>query len=324
MLKIYYILLMAFSLSSIEKSFLHKSDHLDKLVLYLNPESKLKTKVYKGGNIRLSVDKTSCHNIKGMGEKVKGHGYSVAHSFDKDNNVCHIDIVSNADHIDFKTPMEFSVISGKNAVSVEINKKNKAKKQAFCSTPLVVIDPGHGGEDFGTPGIGKYPEKKVVLDIALKLKDALAQKGIKTVLTRSKDKFVSLDARTSFANQYGCAVFVSLHANYSSNSDVAGVETYYLEKSLLGKENDERDKLSKSLAFSVQDNLVKSLNCLDRKVRRAISQILYGTNHPSILIELGFLSNKEEAKKLSTAAYQKKVAESLANGISAYFSKKKS
>lgn len=217
---------------------------------------------------------------------------------------------------------------------------------------LVVLDPGHGGEDTGNIQVlhnRKVMEKDLSLQLAFKTKAALEARGIRTILTRTHDQTVSLDKRALIANQASLesknTVFVSLHANSSHEKHSSGVETYVFNAAT----NDAAQRLatienakahpataleliltdltttgnyrdSVQLAAHIQKSVVsglrtKSYPVRDRGVRRALFYILMQSQVPSVLFEPGFASNPEELTLLVDSKYQISLAEKLAEGI---------
>lgn len=319
MLSICLAFFATFSLFSVEKVFLHRGEH-DRFVIYLNPKADVSSCLSKAGNLRLSVKGASCNNVSNIKDRVPDSHYHIKHTDTNSAGVCHIDIAPKHDSVVINKPLSFKAINGKDAMSVDI-KKSATSKIALCRRPVIVIDPGHGGSDSGTVSVNGCAEKTVVLSVAKELKIILQKAGLQVALTRDKDNFVKLDDRTSFANKYNCALFISLHANSAPSKEAQGIETFYFEGSLLKQKNSSRDDASKSLAFNVQQALLDGVKGVkDRKVKKAVSQILLGTHHPSILVELGFLSNAAEAKKLSNYQYQQRLAEGVASGIQKYLS----
>lgn len=203
------------------------------------------------------------------------------------------------------------------------------------NNPRIVIDPGHGGVDAGAIGYGGIEEKQVCLAIGKEVGNLLEQHGCSVVLTRNNDYTISLDARTLCANDYNADLFVSIHANYASNSRVCGVETFCLQPSLLKKRysqlTDNQDNIiadvakqraeySDILAQSVQQHVCNAVSefhdqSIDRKVKHSVTQVLLGTQAPSVLVEVGFVSNQKEAGLLNNDKYQKCIAHAICNGI---------
>jgi len=214
----------------------------------------------------------------------------------------------------------------------------------------IVIDAGHGGHDSGTLGAGGIEEKDVVLDVALRLGKLLHDRlGAEVVYTRDDDTFVPLETRTAIANKAQADLFISVHANSSSDVTVKGVEVYYLNftsdpeaMTVAGRENAVstesvhelsdlvkkialKDKIdeSKELAADVDASLYAGLRkgnpeLKNRGVKKAPFVVLIGANMPSILAEISFVTNADTAEKLETPEYRERVAESLYKGIAVY------
>ncbi|MBE9206666.1 N-acetylmuramoyl-L-alanine amidase [Nostoc sp. LEGE 06077] len=172
---------------------------------------------------------------------------------------------------------------------------------------VVVIDPGHGGKDPGAIGIGGVREKDVILPIGKRVAEILQQNGVQVILTRSSDYFVTLPGRVQLAERANADVFVSIHANAlgGGRSDVSGLETYYYDSGL-------------SLARVVHSSILQSLNVRDRGVRRARFFVLRKSSMPSILVETGYLTGREDVVKLRSSAYQNQMADAIARGILQY------
>lgn len=216
----------------------------------------------------------------------------------------------------------------------------------------IVIDPGHGGHDTGTIGPNGLEEKDLVLDVSRRLGKLLqARLGAEVIYTRKDDTFIPLETRTAIANQEAADLFVSVHANSSHDPDARGVETYYLnftsssealevaarenavsEKSIhelqdLVKKIALKEKIEESQEFAadVQSSLhsglaLKNPGVRDRGVKKAPFIVLIGANMPSILAEISFVSNPGDERRLETADYRQKIAESLYRGIAKYVS----
>jgi N-acetylmuramoyl-L-alanine amidase len=216
----------------------------------------------------------------------------------------------------------------------------------------IVIDAGHGGHDTGTLGPGGIEEKEIVLDVALRLGKLLKQRlGADVIFTRDNDNFIPLETRTAIANKAQADLFLSIHANSSSDSSARGVETYYLnfttspdalevaarenavsdesihELSDLVKKITLKDKIDESREFAadVQKSLYDDLEegnpgLRDRGVKKAPFVVLIGANMPSILAEISFLTNADDARQLQQPAYRQRIAESLYRGVARYIS----
>lgn len=182
---------------------------------------------------------------------------------------------------------------------------------ALCFLPLpasavrtVVIDAGHGGHDRGGGPGQRIPEKPYTLDVAQRLRRILSSAGYKTVMTRDGDYFVSLGGRCSIGNAQRDSIFVSIHFNSAPRLGADGIETYYYS-SRAGK-----------LASAVHREVVRVAKTEDRRVRRRGFYVIRRTRAPSILCELGFLTNRAEAARItSSAGYRQQLAEAIARGI---------
>ncbi|GCL36764.1 MAG: N-acetylmuramoyl-L-alanine amidase [Sphaerospermopsis kisseleviana] len=172
---------------------------------------------------------------------------------------------------------------------------------------LVVIDPGHGGKDPGAIGIGGTREKDIILPISLRVAEVLQQNGVQVLLTRDSDYFVSLPGRVQMAERANADVFVSIHANSVglNRPEVSGLETYYYDSGL-------------GLARAVHNRILQSVNVRDRRVRKARFYVLRKISMPSILVETGYLTGREDIAKLRNPTYQNQMAEAIAQGILQY------
>lgn len=175
---------------------------------------------------------------------------------------------------------------------------------------VIAIDPGHGGHDPGAVANG-LKEKDVVLGVGLHLKKYLEDAGIKVIMTRSTDKFISLDDRPKIAENGGADTFVSLHMNAASAS-ASGTETYYSKSG-----SSTKVKESKALAEFIQERLVDTLDSKDRGEKTANFKVIYKNKLPSVLVEMGFLTNKAEATYVNT--HQQETAKAIYLGILDYY-----
>ena len=222
-------------------------------------------------------------------------------------------------------------------------------RQLGLGVSRIVIDPGHGGHDSGAKGKG-VTEAELVLDVSLRL-EKLLQKvpGVEVILTRRSNEFIPLPDRTAIANREGADLFLSVHANASPNPQARGVETYFLNfaNNSSAAAIAARENAASSLAMGEMPDLVKAIalsNKLDEsrdfatQVQRAMAERLRGSNKtlkdlgvkqapfvvligatmPSVLAEISFVTNPQEAKLLKSAAYRQRIAESLFNAIRKY------
>ena len=180
---------------------------------------------------------------------------------------------------------------------------------AAARPAVVVIDPGHGGSDRGGMPGQRIAEKGFTLDTAKRLARVLGNgTGIKVVLTRNSDTFVSLTGRTSIANQYAGrdAVFVSIHFNAGRREGAYGIETYY---------NNQRGY---RLAALVHPRVIQAMASIDRGVRRRGYSVLRRNRLPAILVECGFLTNHAEAARISDPRSRERLARAIADAIVRY------
>lgn len=191
----------------------------------------------------------------------------------------------------------------------------------------IVIDPGHGGRDPGNIFKG-HDEKTYTMLLAIDLSRALQAAGFKTILTRTKDKYVGLDERPALANRRHADLFVSLHFNSAKTRSVRGAETYCITPVGASSSNargrganygrtpaNAAQAESLLLAYEVQRALVKNLGADDRGVRRARFAVLRTAKMPAILVESGYMSNPSEGRKIFTLAYRKRIAAAITKGI---------
>ncbi len=221
-------------------------------------------------------------------------------------------------------------------------------QQLGLSASRVVIDPGHGGHDPGTMKSG-LREKDIVLDVAQRLQKLLEKDGFEVVMTRDKDVFIPLEERTGIANSKGADLFVSIHVNAARSSKPRGTETYFLNlattpdaeevaarenavttrrvnelQSILQKVlNNEKITESRELASRVQTSLSSELyssprDSRNRGVKTAPFYVLLGAQMPSVLVEVAYLTNRNDARLLGDGAFLQKVAESIAVGVRGY------
>jgi len=188
---------------------------------------------------------------------------------------------------------------------------------------VVVLDPGHGGYDPGAITSHGVYEKDLTLQVAQRVKELLDPSGIKIVLTRDEDedyvpsgvkgkgtkKQIDLNQRILLASQAGGDVLVSLHVNSVAKGDNSGAETFYHYSSASGKR----------LAEAIQRELAKVPGMNRRVAKPADFYIIRNTAMPAVIVELGYLSNTVEQKKLQQAWYQDQLARAVAKGIISYF-----
>ncbi len=238
-------------------------------------------------------------------------------------------------------------IAEKNDTSIK-TKRKKHKK--------IVLDAGHGGKDCGAMSANLVCEKDIVLEVVKFLHKELKKRGYSVLLTRDKDTYIDLVARTELANKKSADLFISVHANSipkRSTSNAHGIETYFLSTArserarkvaeqenkdnvnlmdyfskslLLNSLNTQRLIVSNKLAIDVQYGMLQSIrknypDVVDGGVREGPFWVLAGALMPSILIEIGYNSHAIESKRIQSKPYQKILAKGIADGIDSFFSK---
>jgi N-acetylmuramoyl-L-alanine amidase len=244
-----------------------------------------------------------------------------------------------------------------NGLPTERREVIKAPEQNFLKNiRTVVIDPGHGGKDPGAIGRRGLKEKDITLSIGKKLGKILEKKhDMKVIYTRTRDTFVPLNKRTQLANSRKADLFISIHTNASKKTGVRGIETYFLNwtneaqaMKVAARENgiplwkmkkqqgglqmilqdlarSNKKEESMKLAYNVQSAVVNGLKkdyrrVEDLGVKFALFYVLVGAEMPSILVEISFISNREEEKRLANNSYRERVAEAIAKGVKSYIS----
>jgi N-acetylmuramoyl-L-alanine amidase len=222
-------------------------------------------------------------------------------------------------------------------------------RQLGLGISRIVIDPGHGGHDPGAQVRG-LTEADLVLDLALRLEKLLLKEpGVEVVVTRRANTYVALEERTAIANRSAADLFLSIHANASANAAVRGFETYFLNfatnpeaEAIAARENAGSSRTmsnlpdivksialnnkideSRDFATMVQTSMSERLRRVDKNaknlgVKQAPFMVLIGATMPSILAEVSFLTNRQEATLLKTQSYRQQLAEALFNGVMKY------
>jgi N-acetylmuramoyl-L-alanine amidase len=233
--------------------------------------------------------------------------------------------------------------------SANANGKYSLARQLGLGISRIVIDAGHGGHDPGTMANG-LRESELVLDVAKRLAALLRkQTDIEVVMTRETDVFIELEERTAIANREGADLFLSIHANSARNLQARGVETYFLNfatnpeaEAVAARENatssrqmhhlpdivraialNNKINESREFADTIQRAMVQRLStrnqpAADRGVKQAPFVVLIGAEMPSVLAEISFLTNRQDAALLKTTAYRQQIAQALFDGIVRY------
>ncbi len=227
-------------------------------------------------------------------------------------------------------------------LSLRMVRQGAAPPKAQARTqPLVVLDPGHGGEDEGAKGQGGLVEKNLTLTLSRLVAAQLQKAGVAVRLTREGDEGVALVDRVALANRLQADCFVSIHANASPARAARGAETYFMSAEATDAEAAQAAarenaaagdvqlilwelahvanlEASSRLALELQTRLNQLSGIRDRGVKQAPFAVLTGTTMPAVLVEVGFLSNPEEEVRLSSPAEQERLAATLAQGILAF------
>tara|TARA_B100000686_G_scaffold322520_1_gene376404 strand:+ start:1216 stop:2907 length:1692 start_codon:yes stop_codon:yes gene_type:complete len=229
------------------------------------------------------------------------------------------------------------------------NLKNKRLKSQFEGVPLIVLDPGHGGKDDGAHGRSGLLEKHLNLAISKRVKRILESRyGFRVAMTRGDDRFIALNKRGNIANHLNAEIFVSIHVNAATRKGARGIETYFLGRGLSERARETAARENGEVIFSVPNNDVQRIlmdmeanrkmnnsSCLARKVQDRLAKgmkkyysrvknlgvkegpfyVLHTTYMPSILVEVGFISNLQEEKRLRNSRYLDRLADNIARGI---------
>jgi N-acetylmuramoyl-L-alanine amidase len=235
------------------------------------------------------------------------------------------------------------------APSANASGRFSLSRQLGLNVSRIVIDPGHGGHDPGAKTKG-LTEADLVLDVALRLEQLLQKHdGFDVVLTRREDTFVALEERTAIANRERADLFLSIHANASRNTAARGIETYFLNLAanpeaevVAARENaassrsmrqlpeivraialNNKIRESRDFASMIQSSLTTQIQKTDRQIRnlgvkQAPFMVLLGATMPSVLAEISFITNRQDAALLKTEKHRQKIAEALYAGVLRY------
>src|SRR6266705_4385657 len=201
------------------------------------------------------------------------------------------------------------------------------RRESFA---VVVLDPGHGGQDSGAM-CGGMLEKDLTLDVAQRVDRLLQSEGLATVMTRVGDGYVSLAERAALTNRVPGCVLVSIHFNEDNKPVPSGIETYYAERQIqpgmpiiswlpfLQRTTAQGpDPESQSLAGFIQEALVARTQAVNRGTKAQQFFVIANVRHPAVLVEGGFLTNKEDIAKLASADYREQIAAAIGEGVFRY------
>lgn len=209
-----------------------------------------------------------------------------------------------------KNNLSSASITNTQTISQIISNSSYTPKYKPSGKYLVVVDPGHGGNDPGAVGPSGTREKDINLAVSYFLRKILMENGVSVIMARGDDSEIELQPRVDIANNNNADLFVSIHCNALDGNSPMGVETYY------------RTPQSADFAKSIHKNMVQTLGTPDRRVRGDRNLfVIRKTSMPSVLVEIGYISNRTEEANLANSAHQKKVAQALYKGIKEYLGK---
>tara|TARA_B100000902_G_scaffold355728_1_gene368863 strand:+ start:213 stop:1676 length:1464 start_codon:yes stop_codon:yes gene_type:complete len=329
------------------------SNKINGTVIYINTSKKfsknmLAASITRGGWLNLTIPGAIVDSLNIIESKLANPIRRVKTI--QSNESAQISFLLKTKVDDFEINSDDTFISISIRTALEQNAENLRKQRERWLIDTIVIDAGHGGKDPGAIGVTGLQEKTVNLDITKKLGKLIESNlGIKVIYTRDEDVFIPLWKRTKIANDSGGKIFISIHANASSNPNVRGFETFLLrpgktqdaievaqrENAVVAMEElyHEYEKLSNDklilytmaqsafmeqsefFAAEIQNELDKVLTSPNRGVKQAGFHVLIGASMPNVLIEAGFLSNKNESKLLGKSSYRQKIAEAIFSSL---------
>lgn len=197
-------------------------------------------------------------------------------------------------------------------VTPPVTKPNNSNSSdlAYVRNQLIAIDPGHGGHDAGAVGHG-YAEKTATLAISKYANNYFRNASMKTMMTRTTDKYVGLSERARMANRAGANLFISVHINSAGNDSATGLETYHFSVSNSSSKG--------ALATYIQHRMLEAWNLRDRGVKAANFAVLRETSMPAVLVEAGFINNKHDNYFIRTPVQQQKMGKAIYLGTLDYY-----
>ena len=334
----YYISVNNFSDVLLNKNF--TNNNTEKIVIYFGD-----TKIKITANTSFVIINDKAYQLQNNVFQRKGEYYVPL-----DDLLTLLTQQTNTDYSMDYASMSISLGSViQNIPIVETTDLNKEKKKWQFDT--IIIDPGHGGKDPGSVGYKGTKEKDIVLDVSKRLARKIQKNlRVKTILTRDEDVFIRLQDRTKFANTNEGDLFISIHVNSNESKKPYGFETYLLkpgrnqeainvalrENSVIELEGNKFEKLtdeqliqatiaqsgfvqySEKFAALIQEEIDKRVQSRNRGVKQAGFYVLMGASMPNVLIELGYISNPNEEKKLNSSSYRDMLATSIYYAILQY------
>ena len=334
----YYISVNSFSDVLLNKNF--TNNNTEKIVIYFGD-----TKIKITANTSFVIINDKAYQLQNNVFQRKGEYYVPL-----DDLLTLLTQQTNTDYSMDYASMSISLGSViQNIPIVETTDLNKEKKKWQFDT--IIIDPGHGGKDPGSVGYKGTKEKDIVLDVSKRLARKIQKNlRVKTILTRDEDVFIRLQDRTKFANTNEGDLFISIHVNSNESKKPYGFETYLLrpgrnqeainvalrENAVIELEGNKFEKLtdeqliqatiaqsgfvqySEQFAALIQEEIDKRVQSRNRGVKQAGFYVLMGASMPNVLIELGYISNPNEEKKLNSSSYRDMLATSIYYAILKY------
>jgi len=232
--------------------------------------------------------------------------YNVAHIFGRDKTVVEI-----GDRRDFTAELmaawEKKALAEKGDPIKTFTFALRAGANLPLNGKIIILDPGHGGNDPGAIAPCGLPEKNLTLLTARKTAELLSRAGAKVILTRNDDRKNNLKDIVDYVNRTRADLFISIHYNFCSKADIGGTETYYYNSN------------SRRLALNLHRSLLSGLKRKDRGLRKQIFYLVHHSQIPAALIEPVFFSNRDEEKLAFTPDFQQLVAQSIVAGVKDYF-----
>ncbi|MEQ6375810.1 N-acetylmuramoyl-L-alanine amidase [Bacillaceae bacterium S4-13-58] len=191
-----------------------------------------------------------------------------------------------------------------------VKKTDIPSTENILDNKTIVLDPGHGGRDTGAIGIDGAYEKDIAFTTAQAIKKKLEAAGAKVIMSRSTDVYLSLSARATLSNLSDADAFISIHYNsFPEYPSVSGIGSYYFHTS------------HKDLAYMIQEGIIQHTNRRDREARFEDFYVIRENSKPSVLVELGFMSNEKEEETIQTGRFQEQTALGVVQGLQKYFTK---